>query len=454
LSPKDSLTTAPGQSGGSETCAPSNGHPDDPYFARLPHGIASDTRLTPTARLLTAALLYWGLKGRQCEVSDWKLADYLGIKPRAVQKALRALERFGYVECVRCRPRPGNMTGRVIARRWLDDPSIVPTPPRWDAKPGEETRPAEALHSGAHPPGEGLHSRTDRVRTPGQTGCALQDREGLHSGAHKEDRVVEPPKNPPRTAPDPVRETTRPGAGAPLCSEGEGESEWEPLGAPAILEARREKLRRLQAEAEARCREDADPGPDASSPTGPSEPRPRSLGQLKFLGALTPAERARFDALPDAARAKMLAAHERGLDPLILADQKAKLSPRPEPGPAIPDNASLAEVIAALPGNSDPAAVQRATEALVRELGDNARLWPFHRQLVHDVWSRTIPPEAIVEPLARLQEKLAAGGVSGPGRYFHTSVKNWLVEKGRPIPHYLKRGAAKVATVPPLAVAC
>ncbi|MBV8077913.1 MAG: hypothetical protein JO284_16005 [Planctomycetaceae bacterium] len=93
-----------------------------------------------------------------------------------------------------------------------------------------------------------------------------------------------------------------------------------------------ERLRRVFGHAPAAGR--ATPRPPAS-PDPAAAPTP---GQVAWLAALTAAERARFDALPERSRARFLEWHREGVntDPILAAEAARVLRPeaRSPPGAA------------------------------------------------------------------------------------------------------------------------
>jgi hypothetical protein len=108
-------------------------------FAEIPHAVAADLRLKkhPIDRGVIVALLYWALDKDHCAVSDWRLADYLGVTERTVQRSLRRLSRIGHIRCVEDKPSLMNMTGRTIFLCWREDPRYLPAPPDRRAEKGQ-----------------------------------------------------------------------------------------------------------------------------------------------------------------------------------------------------------------------------------------------------------------------------------------------------------------------------
>jgi Helix-turn-helix domain len=98
-------------------------------FAAIPHGLASDRRLSPTDRLTVTALLYWALGATQCTMSNRRLAGYVGCSVSTIERSLRSLKQFGYIRTEKVRPTESNMTGRVIHLLWVAAPELIPDPP-------------------------------------------------------------------------------------------------------------------------------------------------------------------------------------------------------------------------------------------------------------------------------------------------------------------------------------
>ena len=94
-----------------------------------------------------------------------------------------------------------------------------------------------------------------------------------------------------------------------------------------------ERLRRVFGLAPATRRATPRPGRPRPDPAGAPTP-----GQVAWLAALTAAERARFDALPERSRARYLEWHQAGVnpDPILAGEVARLLRPKiqPTPGPS------------------------------------------------------------------------------------------------------------------------
>jgi hypothetical protein len=172
---------APARTGSDPPRAEDAKPPTQP-FAMLPHAIASDTRLSPTERLICAALLYWALDSDRCACADWRIADYVGVERETVSRALQRIEKAGHVRIEKFTPHARNMTGREIVLCWRQDPSYLPPPPDRRARCGRP-RPGRAA-------AEGVTPRSHPVRRPRHTPCDAQVTPGVAPAPHKEEPLA------------------------------------------------------------------------------------------------------------------------------------------------------------------------------------------------------------------------------------------------------------------------
>ena len=126
-------------------------------FARIPHFIGRDRRLSLAARALVLALEFHGHTQPTCFPSNGSLADYLGTNERSVKRYLVELNRVGYVRLETVKPYRGNMTGRVIHLVWNEattngrnlpdgvigvlvggDATVLPSPPEQNDRIGHQ----------------------------------------------------------------------------------------------------------------------------------------------------------------------------------------------------------------------------------------------------------------------------------------------------------------------------
>jgi hypothetical protein len=166
-------------------------------YAAMPHGIASDPRLSPVDRCVILALLHWSYLGNPAEnpvrdrarMSDWRLADYAGVSEATVRRSLAKLERIGLIRRDDAPYHPGNMTGRVVVLLWITDPSIVVPPPRHDGPEGN-TRP-EGRSLVIDPSVQGRSLVIERGAHPCATGARTGERPGRALVSDKEDSPEE-----------------------------------------------------------------------------------------------------------------------------------------------------------------------------------------------------------------------------------------------------------------------
>jgi DNA-binding MarR family transcriptional regulator len=109
--------------------------------------------------------------------------------------------------------------------------------------------------------------------------------------------------------------------------------------------------------------------PALVAPPEPTPPAPSlTEGQAAFLAGLSPDERARFDGWPVERRAKALAPHARGLDPVIARDCRSKLAPPSETSPATIPVLTVPEVLGQVAAG-DVASAGKAAEWMCRDFG-------------------------------------------------------------------------------------
>lgn len=85
-----------------------------PHFSPIPPEVSADPRLeSRDVHLLTILLDFARGKG-ECWPSDSTLAKRIRASVATVQRCMRRLKAAGWLASIRVRPRPGNMTGRVL----------------------------------------------------------------------------------------------------------------------------------------------------------------------------------------------------------------------------------------------------------------------------------------------------------------------------------------------------
>ena len=95
-------------------------------FAAVPHAAYQERKLRPGDRDLLARLTYYARNKSCCWPGNDRLAVDLGVCRRTVQYRLRALERTGWIACVRDDDLP---SGRRIELLWLS--SVDPSHATW-----------------------------------------------------------------------------------------------------------------------------------------------------------------------------------------------------------------------------------------------------------------------------------------------------------------------------------
>ena len=134
MAPEVYMLPAPGQPPFRPEIGDSGGEPRDLAYGRMPHGIASDKRLSPTDRIVVMGLLHWAWHpSDRCTVSDWRLANYVGVSEATIRRSLATLERVGLIRREEAPYSRENMTGRTLVLVWISAPDVVPSPPSRDA---------------------------------------------------------------------------------------------------------------------------------------------------------------------------------------------------------------------------------------------------------------------------------------------------------------------------------
>lgn len=111
----------------------------DRPFAMLGRGILERKDLSPTAKVVLAALLLYGRRTGRCFPAEATIAQAAGVSDRTVRRTLPELVRLGLIAVESTRENP---TGRSIVLLWTRDPALHPQP-RAAAAPGD--RPADSL---------------------------------------------------------------------------------------------------------------------------------------------------------------------------------------------------------------------------------------------------------------------------------------------------------------------
>lgn len=439
--------------------------PDPPAvpFARFPHALAADRRLSPTDRLVACALLFWAMDRPAAEMSNRALAGFVGVSLATVERSIRALVALGYLRTEAVRPTAANMTGRVVHLLWLSDPSILPavppratratTPPRPDPRGLEH--PDDVVHMVATPvarpaaggttlrgtlAGEGTPAPEppSSMRGPAPQPCGTPPL--IAEGAPpspvrgKGDRVVKKPENPETARADGSGRQRRP------------RPDVQPPGPvdAAVLDARHlaaltahdpggqgtvgrgwasdahpcGPARHLGGTATAAARE---VGGRAAPPKGVDPADTLTAGQRAALGAMSDDQRRAFEAKSPGVRAQVLAPFAGGFDAAVFDRVTRSLLVVPRfVAQAQPPDRSTPGLLAAVAGG-DPRLVGELAEALCRELGGagDRRRWGALFALAGQVLDREVTPEAVLDALRQAKGPKA----TNPGAVFTHALK-------------------------------
>jgi hypothetical protein len=327
-------------------------------FAALPHHIAGDPRVSPLAKAVLLALLYWARGKDHCWPADASIGQRVGRSVATVQRALRQLQVRGLIDR---RKTDANRTGRII---------VLTFRARTDEQP---------------------------PRSPVRPSCsaALRDEGDVTVKQSDAGREI-PDQMPERPRPDPVAEpSARPLASvlAQVLEQVQRPSAAEPpagpppVSAPVLLRPPAVKSRSPRVLSGARETARV-PGTDARSTT-PSASLPSAAATAPAV-PLTPAEQARLAELAPTARDKVLAWLATG-DQVCLGEARRLLAPPPPPEP---EPRTTAELLGRLPGR--PELVARAAQALAEDLGDS-RSWSYYARLAGAVACRERPAEVLLE---------------------------------------------------------
>ena len=111
-------------------------------YARVPHDIAADPRVSQTDLRVLAALLYYARDTLVCRPCDASIGQRVCRSPGTIQRSLRRLEAIGYIAREAVQPSDENRTGRLIHLLWCepDWPRPIPDPPNASARPPKRQR--------------------------------------------------------------------------------------------------------------------------------------------------------------------------------------------------------------------------------------------------------------------------------------------------------------------------
>jgi hypothetical protein len=338
-------------------------------FAALPHHIAGDPEISPLAKAVLLALLYWARDKDHCWPADASIGKRVGRSPSSVQRALRQLQGRGLIDRHKT---DANRTGRIIHltfRSRTDEraPSPVVGPPR----------PAGLRDEGdvivkAEAPKEATGQTPERPRpAPAPAAPALHVASAL---ARVLGQIGRPTAQGPQAGPSPA--STRP----PNRPQDE-----PPRSSRAAPGAR----------------------PAASAPR-PSAVPVAGLSPVP----LTSAEQARLAELAPAARDRALTWLATG-DRICLGEARRLLAP-PRAAPAPPG--TTAELLVRV--REDPSYVAASAAALAREFGD-AGSWSGYYARLSEAWTGRLEPS----DLAEAYRQACGPTVRNRGAVFMTALK-------------------------------
>jgi len=387
-------------------------------FAKMPHGLAGDARLSPTDRLVACALLWWACGDRStADMSNRSLAAYVGVSIPTVERSLKALARLGYVATEAVKPTAANMTGRLVRLRWIEDPSMLPAPPVRSARTAIE--PAAKLGQGA------IGAAKSSVQGPSLVmggvhhqrggGGITGDGGGPSLVMDKEDRCrkkVKNPKNAQAAKESVKRQRPQADDGAPattLVNTSADPSRPDQIQPEQIL---------ATVEAPPLAPSPALPEPpplirtldramvdirQAASMT--DEPINAGLGDLltqgqrQALGAMTEAERGAFERKSPGMRSQILTPFARGFEPTVFEriTRPMLVIPRfiTERRPVDRTTPGLVAAVA----DGDPRLVIELAESLCRDLGGpgDRRRWGALHALAKQVFDRSVAAEVVLD---------------------------------------------------------
>jgi hypothetical protein len=336
-------------------------------FAALPHHIAGDPNISPLAKAVLLALLFWARDKDHCWPADASIGRRVGRSPSSVQRTLRQLQGRGLIDRQKT---DANRTGRIIRltfRSRTDEgtPSPVVGLPR----------PAGLRDEGdvivkAEAPKEATGQTPERPRpAPASAAPALHVASAL---ARVLGQIGRPTAQGPQAGPSPAstHPPDRPQAEPPRSSR-------------------------------------AAPGARPAA----SAPRPSAVAGLSPV-PLTAAEQARLAELAPAARDRVLTWLATG-DRVCLGEARRLLAP-PRAAPAPPR--TTAELLVRV--REDPSYVAASAAALAQEFGDAGSWSGFHARL-SEAWSGRLDPADLVEAY----RQACGPRVRNRGAIFMTALK-------------------------------
>jgi hypothetical protein len=349
-------------------------------FAALPHHIAGDPRVSPLAKAVLLALLYWARGKDHCWPADASIGRRVGRSVATVQRALRQLQGRGLIDR---RKTDANRTGRIIVLTFRS---------RTDEGPSR---------SAVRPP------RPASLRDEGDVTVKRSD-----AGREIPNQMPERPR------PDPVAEpSARPLASvlAQVLEQVRRPSAAEPPAGPPPVSAPvlpRPPAATLRPPRVASCGRETARVPDAIAGSAPPPASPPAAAETTPAVPLTPAEQARLAELAPATRDRVLTWLATG-DRICLGEARRQLAP-PRAAPAPPG--TTAELLVRV--REDPSYVAASAAALAQEFGDAGSWSGFHARL-SEAWSGRLDPADLVEAY----RQACGPRVRNRGAIFMTALK-------------------------------
>jgi len=366
-------------------------------FARHPHAINVDRRLTPLARNLIDELLYFARDRRQCYPSNCRLATSLDRSETTVKRSLKLLVDSGYIAIHRVRACTANPTGRIIELLWIDQP---------DAGGNERPRAGKKPDAGANVSRrQSTPPQAKNAPTPGSSmrqppGSFMAPKEELKSSREE---IENSPKKPSHSRPTNT-------AGKPPS----------PQVVPDHQSPRRSEREAIRVEVEAASVADAGkPVPSSPAEQAPKPDPEPPRRRFRRLTAVDPelAARALADGDPAA---------------LVEAGRKARAAARAWTPPPPPEADASCWISYTGSGNAVPSAPTEAARRLAAEIGDHPRAFNQALRACRDVFEGRRPPEELLTPLVKLRKAVTQGHVRSRPAYYWKSVANFREEATPP----------------------
>lgn len=424
---------------GAISCDKSVEPPNIP-FAKMPHGLASDIRLSPTDRVVAAALLFWACDKATADMANKSLASYVGVSIPTIERSVKALVHLGYITTETVKPTAANMTGRVVRLRWVEDPFVLPAPPTRSARPSIKTATKSgrgSITSDGASAVEGPSPVMDPVHHGRGGGSITRDGEGPSPVMDKEDRCRKKVKNwknagtkgesierqrPQaniKASPDvPVDRPANPSDPDQIQPEPTLDTVEKPPLAPLPAHPEPPPLARTLDRAMVDIQQAASMA-DEPINAGPGDLL--TAGQRQALTTMTKAEREAFEQKSSGMRSQILAPFARGFDSQVFERIARPMLVIPRfVAERRPVDRSTPGLVAAV-AEGDPRLVIDLAESLCRDLGGagDRRRWGALHALAKQVLDRSVSAETVLDAYRQAMGPRA----ENPGAVFTTALK-------------------------------